>query len=102
MPSSYLNTILEDILEQHGISWCSEHQRFVHLLSRIEFAHIQKENGLKVLDVHPNMDAHLHDSSTHTSDLGLLHKRLAHLHNDGICELLKQQGIAFQHTMPSM
>lgn len=51
MPSSYLNTVSEDILEKHDVSWHSEHQKFIHLPSRIEFAVVKKENGLKLLDI---------------------------------------------------
>lgn len=80
----------EDILEQHDISWQSERQMFIHLPTGMEFAHVRKENGLKVLDVQPDTDAHLHGTTPQLSDLGLLHKRLAHLHVDGMRELLKQ------------
>lgn len=76
MPSSCLNTVSEDILEQDGISWQSEHQMFVHLRSGTEFAHVHKENGLKVLDVHLHTDAHLYGTTLPFSNIGLLHNIL--------------------------
>lgn len=57
----------------------------------MEFAQVKKANGLKVLTIYAN--AHLHGSNAHMVDLGLLHRCLAHLHIDGIRELLKQQGV---------
>lgn len=92
MPLSYLNTIFKDILEEHNISWRSELQWLIHLPSSVEFDQVKKENDLKVLYVHPDTDAHNHGTVA-LPDLGLLHRRLAHLHINGIWELLKQQGV---------
>jgi hypothetical protein len=52
-PSSFLNTVSEDILEQNDVSWRSERQQFVHLPTGEEFASVKKVNGLKMLDVTP-------------------------------------------------
>lgn len=102
-PSSFLNTISEDILEQHGISWRSERQQFVHLSSGIEFAGVTKQNGLKVLDVQlPRQglsgDQHALAIPRLSLDMNLLHRRFAHLHEEGIRKLIQQAGISVDRS----
>jgi hypothetical protein len=55
-PSSFLNTISEDLLERNGVSWRSKLQCFVHLPTGTEFASVTKQHGLKLVDLaDPNL-----------------------------------------------
>lgn len=101
-PSSFVNTISEDILEQHGVNWRSELQRFIHLPTGTEFATVTKQNGLKVLHVHTAPIATHHAISVPALplDINLLHRQLAHLHVDGIRELMKQTGLSLLDSTP--
>lgn len=95
--------ISEDLLEHHGIFWRGELEKFIHLDSSQEFASITKMNGLKVFSIHPPASS----SSSLASisplkrfDINLLHRRLGHLHIDGVHKAARQNGWALTDAAP--
>ncbi|CAM6127224.1 unnamed protein product [Calypogeia fissa] len=104
MPSCRVNTISERVLEQRGIFYRGEHQKFFHLATGQEFAQINIASGLRAftIQIHSSIGAQCHAviPPTLVNDINLLHQRLAHLHEDGIRKLLKQEDLTLSHSSP--
>lgn len=95
-PTSLLNMISEDLLEQRGIFWRGETAQFIHLSSGHEFAHVIKTNGLRVFTIQPHSTATNQAAGcpTQSIDINLLHRRFGHLHVEGIKEASRQHSIS--------
>jgi hypothetical protein len=97
-PFRAINTVSEDLLERRGIVWNRKLQQFIHDPTGAEFTSVSKQNGLKVLDVAPTPTNALLASDP-SPDITLLHRRLGHLHIDGVKTLLQHEALP---TPPSM
>lgn len=101
-PNSLLNMIFEDLLERRGIFWRGKLKKFIHLGSGKEFASVTKMNGLKVFSVQPILYSSSLSSmsSPQCLDINILHKRLGHLHVDGVRETVHQNGWKLTNSCP--
>lgn len=103
MPTSILNTISEHLLEQKGVYWHGWTSQFVALPTNQEFAHAQKIDGLKVFFARiPPMGSTQMTATIPAQSLSLnqLHRRLAHLHVEGIQQFIRQEGLVLKDKTP--
>jgi hypothetical protein len=94
-PSSFVNTISEDIIEKHGVGWRSDKQHFISLPPGSEFSSVTKQNGLKIIDATSALPAQHHAIlvSDDNPDISTLHRCFAHLHVDGVKSLIRRKSI---------
>lgn len=85
----------EHLLEQRGVYWQGWQSKFVIHPSGQEFACVLKIDGLKVLHVKTPSATTYHASTLSSPSLSVntLHRRLAHLHIDGIKHFIQREGI---------
>ena len=103
MPNSFVNTISEDLLEDHGVTWNCLSQTFIDFRTGQEFAKITKQGRLRFFSLENSHDQGSALAATNADlgvDLNTLHQRFGHLHIEGVKELMIQNNIKLLNQRP--